>query len=830
MVTAINTAAFTGEYRTEFSITGPEQKESPLFERVCDLVRERFEGLQGDEELAHESGAFEELAYQGFQIELPHGRNPDFHLRLDVKLSTEGGPVALKVQSAFMDTDGPPLPPELVAGPPRLVLDLFKVFECYNGPDRLSAIPVRLAPENAEDFASRIFNPDRRLPILAVSENWRRQTPANPNWLQQLLAGVAEVVTYGSDTADELRGHVGFQLACFNGAMRIYQPGCSRDDRREQHKFWMPSDAGTLLRRPAGRVVQELVRYLPESIDAREFENIRGQTQQRRMAELAAERLAFPLRQRIGELESEIDSLRQELQERERDTTTRLAELHNLHQQLIDRDLELDTLRNELEQAIRREAEYGPEIAHLHRQQAERDERIESLRQQLEAAISQADSGQSEVVQLHSQLLERDSQINSLWDELDKAVGKESKSEQEIAQLHVQIQDADAQVESLRKRLEDAAGQEGVSQATIAQLKASLQERDDELGILRAHLEDARNRSEEIGNLISELNKELGIRDTNITNLRLLLEGVEEGSADSDRVIAELRHELRDREEDAKAISELLEKARNRADAAENAAGELRRELERHLAESHAIVNIIQEYKSDLAGARSEITNARDTIAEQYKKIDGLNQELQEMQQKLLNHEVAIDDMESELKAKDGEIRYLKYLLDTRQLPEPSEPIYDEELPLHFQSVGDAVIVADQNFRDVLQFLESAFDSAEDYPFQYPTEVYQAFSLLQQLAVARGQGPLGISVGDWMKGQGCDYAAHESEPTMQQFGSYRRFWDKRRSQYLEMQEHIKFGSHTADKQHYIRIHFCWEAESAQYIIGHVGEHLPTVSG
>ena len=188
MVTAMNTAAFTGEYRTEFSITGSDQGECSLFGRVRDLVLSQFENLQGDRELAEESGEFEELAYQRFQIELPHGRNPDFQVRLNVKLSTRGGPVTVAVQSEFTDMDKP-APPELVAGPPRLGLELFKAFECYNGPDRLSALPVRLAPETANEFANRIFDPSRRLPILAVSENWRGQSPINTNWLQQLLAG-----------------------------------------------------------------------------------------------------------------------------------------------------------------------------------------------------------------------------------------------------------------------------------------------------------------------------------------------------------------------------------------------------------------------------------------------------------------------------------------------------------------------------------------------------------------------------------------------------------------------------------------------------------------
>ena len=45
-----------------------------------------------------------------------------------------------------------------------------------------------------------------------------------------------------------------------------------------------------------------------------------------------------------------------------------------------------------------------------------------------------------------------------------------------------------------------------------------------------------------------------------------------------------------------------------------------------------------------------------------------------------------------------------------------------------------------------------------------------------------------------------------------------------------MQEHIKIGSGTSDKQHYIRIHFAWAEKENKYFVEHVGEHLPTISG
>lgn len=826
MVTAINTAAFTGEYRTEFSVTGPEQKDSPLFGRVCDLVSKRFKGLRNGRELVDESGEFDELTFQRFQIELPHSRHPDFHLRLDVKLSTRGGPVSVSVQSRFVDMD---TPQELVTDPPPLVLDLFRDFECYNGPDRLSSRPMRVAPETAGEFASRIFDPARQLPILTISENWRRQTPINPNWLQQILAGLAEVTTYDSATADELRVRVGFQLACFNGAMRIYQPGCNRDDSREQHKFWMPSDAGVFLRQSADIVVRELSLHLPEVTDNREYENVRGQVRQRRMAESAAERLAMPLRQRIGELESEIETLNLRLNERERDAEIGLEELHNLHQQLIDRDSQLDAIRNQLEQAIRREVEYEPEIARLHRQQTERDERIESLRQQLEAAISQTDSGQVEVVQLHSQLLERNSQIDSLWDELDKAARKESESDQEIARLRAQIRESDEEAESLRQQLEVASGEAGTSRQAVVQLHENLLERESELNVLRAQLEEVLNRSEESAHLVNELTEGLKARDADIANLRLLLEGIEDGTTDSDRIIAELRRELQEREDDVKAISSLLEDARVRAAAAENVATELRRELDLRPTEQADISVIIQESQGNGAEQRTEVIVARETVEKQDKKIEELVNETAKLQQQLthaqeeaFNNAIHIEELERKLDQNEREFKSFRFSVQDQRGWEGTEPEYDEDPPA-FDSVEDAVVAADQHF-DRLRFLNSAFDSAEGYPYQRPNRVYDAFKALQELAVTPSQESLGMGIKDWMKERDIEYSRHESEATMKKLGQTRWIGG------YEMQTHIKISSGTANEQHYIRIHFCWEKESGQYIIGHVGEHLPTVTG
>lgn len=55
-------------------------------------------------------------------------------------------------------------------------------------------------------------------------------------------------------------------------------------------------------------------------------------------------------------------------------------------------------------------------------------------------------------------------------------------------------------------------------------------------------------------------------------------------------------------------------------------------------------------------------------------------------------------------------------------------------------------------------------------------------------------------------------------------------WQTRSFDGIVMEEHIKIGSGTANKQHYIRIHFAWGEKEKKFIVGHVGEHLPLAGG
>ena len=378
----MTTFALSDGYKTGFSITSQESGGSELMEQVRTVVSGWFGDLPRHEDSAEPVAVSDqagELIYCRFQAKLPHGGAPDSQLYLEVKLSTDGGPVTARVESRFLMVEMESLSPNLLAGPPSLIWELIRAFDCYIGGDRLSWEPTVVTQGSAENFAhSRIFNPLRRLPIIAVSQDWRRQTPLNPNWLQNRLIGLAQVATYDGDTADQLRSLVGFQLACYGGAVRIYQPGCSAGDPRRQHQFWMPDRARALRSRPARPLLEEFIQYFADPVNPREYENVRLQIQQKRLAEREAEILARPLRQRIGELENEVDLLRQQSQESgwEEVAEESTSEIEALKQQLAKSSQKLDD-------AQKRVFDYELFNEDLERKIKQREDRIRNLEYQL---------------------------------------------------------------------------------------------------------------------------------------------------------------------------------------------------------------------------------------------------------------------------------------------------------------------------------------------------------------------------------------------------------------------------------------------------------------
>ena len=77
---------------------------------------------------------------------------------------------------------------------------------------------------------------------LSVPGIWREKA----NHLQRQLLGLVKVVSYDHDTAWRISKDLPRPLRCYDGAMRLYSPGCSQSDVSQQHPYWLPSDMDKL--------------------------------------------------------------------------------------------------------------------------------------------------------------------------------------------------------------------------------------------------------------------------------------------------------------------------------------------------------------------------------------------------------------------------------------------------------------------------------------------------------------------------------------------------------------------------------------------------------
>ena len=276
-------------YRASFNITGPDATGRDLLARVETRVRDWLvqrsqepETVQplgnwsdDDYEISIERDFLGDAGYVSFKWECEDRRAPGLWLRLDVDLATEGDPVAVSIESYFLGRDDTELP-DLLAGPPPLVHDLLGAFDCFLGEERLSGEVAKVSQATATEFAAgRILSPERRLPIVAVSENGRGETAVDPSRLQRVLAGLAVVATYGNSAAQVLRENVGPSLACYNGAVRVYWPACATGDRSGVHRVWMSREAARLGFRLFLQLQGECLRHLAPDFDQQMFESVK---------------------------------------------------------------------------------------------------------------------------------------------------------------------------------------------------------------------------------------------------------------------------------------------------------------------------------------------------------------------------------------------------------------------------------------------------------------------------------------------------------------------------------------------------------------------------
>lgn len=189
--------------------------------------------------------------------------------RLGLRLATEGDDMEADIEVQGPEGQGRELLDEFQARHPSLVSTLFHEFSCSLDRERLTTEARRVADTN--HFLRDLLDPNRSIPLLVVSEEksgdgvsdkanylqrqqlveygrlsvpgaWREKA----NHLQRQLLGLVKVVSYDHDTAWQISKDLPRPLRCYDGAMRLYSPGCSESDVSQQHPYWLPSDMDKL--------------------------------------------------------------------------------------------------------------------------------------------------------------------------------------------------------------------------------------------------------------------------------------------------------------------------------------------------------------------------------------------------------------------------------------------------------------------------------------------------------------------------------------------------------------------------------------------------------
>jgi len=125
-------------------------------------------------------------------------------------------------------------PPSPMPTAPNLVAWLLQSekWEAFAGSERLHAKPLVLRSGEGEALRVRLADPNRECPIIIIAREFSSGQPLiDALRLSKLLGGSASV--YESESSDldkELEWCLGRRFSCWNGMVRVYQPGLRFDD------------------------------------------------------------------------------------------------------------------------------------------------------------------------------------------------------------------------------------------------------------------------------------------------------------------------------------------------------------------------------------------------------------------------------------------------------------------------------------------------------------------------------------------------------------------------------------------------------------------------
>ncbi len=283
-------------YRTIFTVLEEETRGLALLEKVGSEVRhwaeyEFGQPLNGEiGDLHGTQGALRfgmrPLCQSGIfwlAWERPGSDGSELHWRLGIRLATEGDDIEADIEVQGLEEGSE----ESRAKSPDIIQILFTNFHCVLDEMRLSTAARQITMEQATPFRDELLDQRRSVPMLVVSEE-----TMDADYLQRQLLGLVTVISYDRDTAWEISKNLPRPLRCYDGAIRLYSPGCSENDVSQQHPYWLPGDVEQLdfdEKRMCRILRDECVNRLPRHGRLRMFSRVRDNIRRQETQVLKAE-------------------------------------------------------------------------------------------------------------------------------------------------------------------------------------------------------------------------------------------------------------------------------------------------------------------------------------------------------------------------------------------------------------------------------------------------------------------------------------------------------------------------------------------------------------
>ncbi len=162
--------------------------------------------------------------------------------RTTVRVIGSGPTGEVQVTEALEAEDGRLLP--LDAAParrPGLVMDFVTQLRCVDGGRRLSARPVGIGVEQADE-TDAFLRADRCLPVLLVTGTPSGEVRADAARFADDLVGLAHTFVAAADAQRALAERIGPEWMPEPGGVRLFWPGWRAADPLERHPQWRADD------------------------------------------------------------------------------------------------------------------------------------------------------------------------------------------------------------------------------------------------------------------------------------------------------------------------------------------------------------------------------------------------------------------------------------------------------------------------------------------------------------------------------------------------------------------------------------------------------------